>query len=88
LPCLHCGKPKTIDAHLIPKAFAMEMKVDRCEQHLIVHKGELRPKVSHTGVYDKDILCGDCDNILARYESYAFDLFPKYPHATCQCSGR
>lgn len=75
LPCLNCGKPKTIEAHLIPKAFVMEVKVDRGEQHLIVHKGNPHPKVSHTGVYDKDILCGDCDNILGRYESYAFDLF-------------
>lgn len=53
----------------------MEVKVDRGEQHLIVHKGAPRPKVSHTGVYDKDILCGDCDKILGRYESYAFNLF-------------
>lgn len=55
----------------------MEVKVDRGEQHLIVHKGNPRPKVSHTGVYDKNILCADCDNILGRYESYAFDLFRK-----------
>ncbi len=77
LPCLHCGESKTIEAHLIPKAFVMEVKVDRGEQHLIVHKGIPRPKVSHTGVYDREILCGDCDNILGRYESYAFDLFRK-----------
>lgn len=55
----------------------MEVKVDRGEQHLIVHKSNPRPKVSHTGVYDRDILCGDCDNILGHYESYAFDLFRK-----------
>lgn len=55
----------------------MEVKVERGEQHLIVHRDNLHPKVSHTGVYDKDILCGDCDNILGRYESYALDLFRK-----------
>lgn len=55
----------------------MEVKVDRGEQHLIVHRDNPHPRVSHTGVYDKDILCGDCDNILGRYESYAFDLFRK-----------
>ena len=65
LPCLNCGKPKTIEAHLIPKAFVMEVKVDRGEQHLIVHKGNPHPKVSHTGVYDKDILCGDCEEVVA-----------------------
>ncbi|WP_160168661.1 hypothetical protein [Sulfitobacter pontiacus] len=55
----------------------MEVKVDRGEQHLIIHKGEPRPTVSHTGDYDKDILCADCDNILGRYESYVFELFRK-----------
>jgi hypothetical protein len=55
----------------------MEVKVDRGEQHLIVHKGNPRPKVSHTGIYDRNILCGECDNKLGRYESYAFDLFRK-----------
>ncbi len=77
MPCLHCGEPKTIEAHLIPKAFVMEVKVDRGEQHLLLHKRTPHPKVSHTGVYDSNILCGDCDNILGRYESYARDLFRK-----------
>lgn len=40
MPCLDCGGSKTIEAHLLPKAFVMEVKVDRGEQHLIVHKGE------------------------------------------------
>ena len=36
---LSCGAEKTIEAHLIAKAFVMEVKRDRGEQHLIIHQG-------------------------------------------------
>jgi hypothetical protein len=71
---LNCGAPKTIQAHLIPKAFVMEVKGGRGEQHLIIHQGASPPKVSNTGVYDKAILCGPCDNVLGRYEKYAHSI--------------
>jgi hypothetical protein len=73
MPCLHCRAPKTIEAHLIPRAFVMEVKRDPGEKHLILHAGKDGHATSHTGVYDKDILCARCDNVLGRYESYAFD---------------
>jgi hypothetical protein len=74
MPCLHCGASKTIEAHLVPKSFVMDVKIDRGEQHLILHKGKERPQMSHTGIYDRSILCADCDNILGRYEDYAHRL--------------
>lgn len=52
----------------------MEVKGDRGEQHLIVHQGVDRPKVSNTGVYDMQILCGPCDNVLGRHEQYAHSI--------------
>jgi len=74
MPCLSCGAEKTIEAHLIPKAFVMEVKRDRGEQHLIIHQGTERPKVSNTGAFDRTILCGPCDGILGKHESYVFKL--------------
>ena len=74
MACIHCGASKTIDAHLIPKAFVMEVKSNRNEQHLLLHKGAPGPKVSNTGVYDTEILCGPCDNLLGRYEAHVFEL--------------
>lgn len=74
MPCLICGQPKTIEAHLIPKAFVAEVKTERGEQHLILHKGDKRPRVSNTGVYDRGILCGPCDSILGAHEDYALKL--------------
>lgn len=75
MACRHCGSNETIRAHLIPEAFVMEVKVDRGEQHLIVHEGVTRPQVSNTGHYDPDLLCARCDGILGRYEDYAVKLF-------------
>ena len=74
MPCLSCGAPNTIDAHLIPKAFVAEVKVDPGERHLILHGGKTSPIRSHTGIYDRDILCGTCDALLGDHEGYAVEL--------------
>ena len=74
MPCLNCGELKTIEAHLIPKAFVSEVKFGNGEQHLILHHGKDAQRVSNTGVYDQDILCGPCDARLGQYEGYAFKL--------------
>jgi len=81
MACLNCGAEKTIEAHLIPKAFAMEVTRDRGEQHLIIHQGIERPKVSNTGAFDRTILCGPCDGILGKYESYVFKLLKRLREA-------
>lgn len=74
MACLICGAPKTIEAHLIPRAFVAEVKTDPGEQHLILNVGQSRPTKSHTGVYDRGILCGGCDSHLGGHEGYAFEL--------------
>ena len=74
MPCLNCSDEKTIEAHLIPKAFVMEVKRERGEQHLIVYKGSKRHTVSNTGLFDRNILCGACDGQLGGYEGYVFKL--------------
>ena len=77
MACRHCGASDTIKAHLIPEAFVMEVKAERGEQHLILHEGGAKPRVSNTGMYDPDLLCGVCDGILGRNEGYAFNLFKR-----------
>lgn len=74
MPCKHCGAAKTIEAHLIPRAFVMEVKGSRGEQHLLVHRNRERPQVSNTGIYDKNLLCSACDGRLGGYEGYAVEL--------------
>ncbi|KQM72979.1 hypothetical protein [Sphingomonas sp. Leaf20] len=87
MACLICGEPKTIDAHLIPKAFVAEVKRERGEQHLILHKGNERPRVSNTGVYDRSILCGPCDSLLGGHEDYALELLRKLRKAKAPPGG-
>lgn len=77
MTCIRCGAEKTIEAHLIPKAFVMEVKVERGEQHLIMHRGKKRPRGSVTGAFDRDLLCGPCDGILGDHENYAYALLQK-----------
>jgi len=65
---------KLIDAHIIPKSFFKSIKIDN--QPLEIHtnkKGEYT-KRSHAGIYDKTILCGDCETLFQRYDDYAQSL--------------
>ncbi|TAY32398.1 hypothetical protein ELH93_07155 [Rhizobium leguminosarum] len=77
MTCLNCGEKKSIQAHLIPKAFVMEVKRYRGEQHLIVYEGVERPIVSNTGLFDRGILCGACDGVLGSHEGYVFKLLKR-----------
>jgi len=77
MACLSCGAPNTIEAHLIPKAFVAEVKSEKGEQHLILHDGVDGRTVSNTGVYDRAMLCGDCDSHLGGHEGYAIELLRK-----------
>lgn len=74
MPCLICGNSKTVDAHLIPRAFVKEVTASAGEQHLLLHSATQKPTVSNTGIYDREILCGPCDSILGKHESYAYKL--------------
>ena len=69
MACLNCGERKTIRAHLIPRSFAREVQVGKA--HAVVRvNGEIL-KLTQSGIFDTDILCGPCDNHLGSYESYA-----------------
>ena len=74
MPCLICGAEKTINAHLIPKAFVMEVKKSRGEKHLLIHKNREGHITSSTGTYDAEILCGPCDGTLGGHEGYVYSL--------------
>jgi hypothetical protein len=74
MPCIHCDADRTIEAHLIPRAFVQEIKHSAGEKHLIIHRNAARTRASNTGIYDRDILCQKCDGILGRYEGYAYSL--------------
>ncbi|MFK4381022.1 hypothetical protein ABIA40_000430 [Bradyrhizobium sp. USDA 223] len=77
MPCLICGHEKTIDAHLIPRAFALEVAPHSGEKHVIGYPGADKFRRTNTGVYDANILCGPCDRKLGAHEGYAVEFLRK-----------
>jgi hypothetical protein len=78
MPCLICQGSPTIDAHLIPRAFASEVTSERGEKHVVAMADEAEGfRVTNTGVYDSEILCGPCDGLLGKHENYVFNCLKK-----------
>lgn len=79
--CIACGATPTIRAHLIPQAFARQIRDG--DQTFALTKGmttTFRP--SQNGVFDESILCRECDNRLSANEKYAFETFNTLRKAT------
>lgn len=74
MSCLICGTTPTIKSHLIPKTFAREVQVGKA--HALVRNPE---DFDHTqsGIFEKNILCKNCDNSLGKFENIAAQTFRK-----------
>ena len=73
MACRICGSSQTIEAHLIPRAFVVEVLDRRGGKHLITSSKGERTSVAPKGRYDKDLLCGPCDGVLGQHEKYAVE---------------
>ena len=74
--CKLCNKEKDlIKAHIYPKWLIKELypdkKINADEALLSVAIGREHVKRVPVGVYDKNILCAECDNFLGKYDAYA-----------------
>ena len=71
--CHFCKKEKNlIKAHIIPRGFFKDMLYEKTTSsiNMIEHGKHLRNAPS-SGIYDPDILCGECDNFLGNeYDKY------------------
>lgn len=74
MSCLICGTISTIKSHLIPKTFAKEVQVGKA--HALA-KGPEGYDYTQSGIFEKDILCKDCDNNLGKFENIAVQAFRK-----------
>lgn len=72
---------KTIKAHLIPRAFALEVRLNAGEKHVRTNSTGDAYKSTNTGQYDNKILCGPCDGKLGQYEGAVFKLLCKASEA-------
>lgn len=70
--CRLCESEKPlIDAHIIPRSIYEEVKGER-DSYVFVVKNtkDSHAKRSRTGLYDKEILCKECDNYLGKLDHY------------------
>lgn len=80
--CQICRERPAIRAHLLPQGFIREIRVEAKsdEKHMIIHnEREFREK-SITGRFEKDLLCGPCDNVSGAYEDSALQLLKRLRH--------
>jgi hypothetical protein len=68
MPCLICGAAETIKAHLTPKTFAVEVQAGTA--HAVVSDSD-KYRDTQSGIWDRDILCRDCDNEIGKLEGDA-----------------
>lgn len=72
MACRNCGAKNTIKAHLIPQAFAREVRGGD-KSHALTNGSISSFQPSQNGRYDDAILCAACDNRLGMDEKYAFE---------------
>jgi hypothetical protein len=71
--CRGCGASKTVKAHLVPSAFVHDL---RGSQKYILIGWALRigRMVSQSGLIDRNILCGVCDNHLGKCDRFGIEF--------------
>lgn len=70
--CYFCGEVKKLcDAHISPKSFNYLRLPDEPPSRLTSNKKGFRSRRSQIGVYDKNILCADCDRYIGILDGYA-----------------
>lgn len=71
--CRGCGTSKTIEAHLIPRAFVHDIR--RGHKHILIGSAaSAGRKVSQSGLIDRKILCKKCDGHLGKYDRFGIDF--------------
>ena len=72
--CKYCGEEKRLcGAHIIPECFFIKDKEDKAP-YLSLSEKEFVKRFPQ-GMYDRAILCAECDNKFSVYESHAKELF-------------
>lgn len=73
--CRFCKKDKTlIDAHVIPRCLHEPLLDPSGPMMIINTDANSYPKRTHTGQYDREILCADCDGQFSPWERYTAAL--------------
>lgn len=73
--CLLClGQRTFIKAHAIPEAFFREMRIDGESPTLVSGMAGQYSKRAPIGVYDEEILCGECEAKFRQIDDYGIEV--------------
>lgn len=76
--CKYCGvSDDLINAHIIPEAFFRELREGTRAPLLVTAKLGEFPKKVPIGVYDQEILCGECEERFLTVDTYGIDVLFK-----------
>lgn len=74
MPCQVCDSKKCCEAHIWARSWHVEKNGVRA----ISRYGEEYPKKRPNGLYDKNIICSDCDTIYGKQEEYTSVFFNRW----------
>lgn len=73
--CRFCNTARPlIKAHVLPEGFSRVLRDGSTVPMLLINKRGAHPKRSPTGIYDKSILCGVCDNLFSPWDKHAQEV--------------
>ncbi len=73
--CVFCEKTKNlIKAHIIPKGLHKQLYSSGENSKIRVGASKRRMKRSPSGIWDKHILCSECDNSFSLWEKYGIEF--------------
>jgi hypothetical protein len=80
--CQYCREDKRlIKAHIIPEAFFRRIRGEQNSLRLISNKENEYSKRAPIGVYDRNILCIECERIFGTWDNYAQDFLNGVPQS-------
>lgn len=82
MACKLClQEKKCVESHIIPESFFRLIKENGKPILILPDKIEKYPEKSHTGIYDKNLVCEDCEKLFSPLDNYGHSFlvanFPK-----------
>ena len=80
MTCCYCRQDKKlIKAHIIPEGFFRRLREEQNPPMMLTNTAGEYPKKMPIGVYDKNILCDECEKIFGVWDEYAQQLLTDEP---------
>lgn len=78
--CRFCGQErKLVKAHIIPEGFFRRLRDNQDPPRILTNKEGEYPKKAPIGVYDKSILCEECEPLFGGWDNYAQQFLGEEP---------